>query len=197
MRVLQGLNSTLTISSLTTIGTPWQGAFLSDYANGDVTLEDCLGDTFCETSMGAFRDEVLNLVSGSGREVSSAYLMGNGKNQGWNEFQSGVLDNIPVVLIGGDIFTAEGGKSRMWPNDGIVALQSALATDVTDDVLPHRSCLTFDDTHSIFVSHFAGLAENTGLTWDPRVLKAVQESLKNASGALAQPNRVGCPQPTQ
>ncbi len=184
IRVLQGLRSPIRIRSLTTIGTPWQGSYLSDYAHGLTPKSDCLGDAFCETAMDDLKAEVERLVAGSGREVNQAYLMGLG---GWNEFQAGVLDEIPVTLIGGNRFTAPAGAGpvnpSVWPNDGIVALSSALAVDVSDRVLPHRRCLTFDDTHSIFVSDLAGLPWDTGITWDPRVLAAVDAAVNDPAGA--------------
>lgn len=100
--------------------------------------------------MKGFQTEVLRLVSGSGREVNQAYLMGD---DGWNAYQAGVLDKTPVVLIGGNRFSKAGKVNpAVWPNDGIVALQSAPAKDVDDSVLPHRKCYAFDDTHSIYVS---------------------------------------------
>ncbi|MBB3750159.1 pimeloyl-ACP methyl ester carboxylesterase [Mycolicibacterium sp. BK634] len=191
IRVLTSTNSPLKVRSLTTIGTPWQGSYLSDWANGLVPLTDCKGDTFCETAMKNFADEVKRLMAGSGREVNQAFLMG--KN-GWNEYQSGVLNKIPVVLIGGKKFTKDGQVNpAVWPNDGIVALQSALAKDISDPVLPHRRCFTFDDTHSIYVSNLAGLDQKTALTWDPRVLETVHKAIDDAPKALDGTNREGCP----
>ncbi|PJE17764.1 MAG: hypothetical protein CK429_05920 [Mycobacterium sp.] len=191
IRVLATTNSPVHVRSLTTIGTPWQGSYLSDYANGIVPLTDCLGDTFCENAMKGFKDEVLRLMAGSGREVNQAFLMG--KN-GWNQFQSGVLDKVPVVLIGGKKFTTPGpANPAVWPNDGLVALQSALAKDVGDPVLPHRRCYTFDDTHSIYVSNQAGLDWNTALTWDPHVLDVLHQAIEDAPKALERANREGCP----
>ncbi|WP_445169089.1 esterase/lipase family protein [Mycolicibacterium sp. Dal123E01] len=196
IRVLTSTNSALKVRSLTTIGTPWQGSYLSDNANGLIPLSDCKGDSFCETAMKGFTDEVKRLMAGSGREVNQAFLMG--KN-GWNEYQSGVLDRIPVVLIGGKKFnppkiSGDGQVNpAVWPNDGIVALQSALAKDVSDPVLPHRRCYTFDDTHSIYVSNLAGLEQKTALTWDPQVLETVHKSIDEAPKALDGANRDGCP----
>ena len=191
IRVLATTNSPVHIRSLTTIGTPWQGSYLSDYANGIVPLTDCLGDTFCENAMKGFKDEALRLMAGSGREVNQAFLMG--KN-GWNDFQSGVLDKIPVVLIGGKKFTKPGQVNpAVWPNDGLVALQSALAKDIGDPVLPHRRCYSFDDTHSIYVSNEAKLDWNTALTWDPQVLDVLRKAIEDAPKALDGANREGCP----
>ncbi len=188
-RVLQSLGSPLRIRSLTTIGTPWQGSYLSDYANGITPKSDCLGDRFCEVAMDGMKAEVTRLMSGSGREVNQAYLMGP---DGWNEYQAGVLDGIPVTLIAGDRFTAPaaGANPTVWPNDGLVAATSALAVDVSDRVLPHRQCFTFDDTHSIYVSNEAGLPWETGLTWDPRVHDVVRGAIEGADAGA--PNRQGC-----
>jgi len=191
IRVMASVDSPVHVRSLTTIGTPWQGSYLSDYANGLVSLADCLGDTFCQNAMKGFKDEVLRRTAGSGREVNKAFLMGKG---GWNEFQAGVLDKIPVALIGGKKFTVAGQVNpAVWPNDGFVALQSALAKDVGDPVLPHRRCYTFDDTHSIYVSNSAGLDWTTALTWDPQVFDVVHKAIEDAPKALDGPNREGCP----
>lgn len=191
IRLLKSTKSPVRIRSLTTLGTPWQGSYLSDYANDTVPLDDCRGDRFCEQAMVGFKAEVLRRVSGSGREVSQAYLMGR---DGWNAYQGGVLDGIPVVLIGGHRFTmATPVNPAVWPNDGIVALRSALATDVGNDVLPHRRCYTFDDTHSTFVSNLANLPERTGLTWDPAVADLVHSSIEDAPGALDTLDRQDCP----
>ena len=47
IRVLITTNSNVNIRSLTTIGTPWQGAYVSDYANGLIPLTECQGETPC------------------------------------------------------------------------------------------------------------------------------------------------------
>ena len=189
-RVLQGLGSPVRIRSLTTLGTPWQGSYLSDYANGISPLSDCGGDAFCEGAAVAMQAEVTRLETGSGREVNQQYLMGP---QGWNEYQAGVLDQIPVVLIAGARFTHPEPASPMtWPNDGLVARRSALAVDVSDRVLPHRRCAVFDDTHSIFLSDAVGLPWETALTWDPRVFDVVRGAIEGADSALQTTNRQGC-----
>ncbi|WP_163888512.1 hypothetical protein [Mycolicibacterium hippocampi] len=189
-RVLQGLGSPVRIRSLTTLGTPWQGTYLSDYANGLSPVSDCAGDAFCEQAAADFEAEMLRLQTGSAREVNQGYLMGP---QGWNEYQAGVLDQIPVVLIAGARFTRPEPVNPMtWPNDGLVSRHSALATDVSDRVLPHRRCAAFDDTHSIFISDATGLPWETAMTWDPRVLETVRSAIDGADGALQKPNRQGC-----
>ena len=191
IRVLATTGSKVKTRSLTTIGTPWQGSYLSDYANNLLPLSDCVGDQYCETSMEAFAEEVKRTMAGSGREVNQAFLMGK---DGWNQFQSGVLTNIPVVLIAGKKFTLPGpGNPAVWPNDGIVSLQSALAKNLTDPVLPHRRCFTFDDTHSIYVSNLAGLEWKTALTWDPAVLEVVHQAIADAPKAMESGNRQDCP----
>lgn len=191
IRVLATTGAPVKVRSLTTIGTPWQGSYLSDYANGLLPLTACQGDRFCEDAMKTFKDRVTELMAGSGREVNRAFLMGQ---DGWNEFQSGVLDDIPVVLIAGKRFVGPSqANAAVWPNDGLVALQSALAKDLGDPVLPNRRCHTFDDTHSIYVSDLADVDWQTALTWDPQVHEVVHQAIENAPQALDGPNREGCP----
>jgi triacylglycerol lipase len=191
IRVLATTESPVKIRSLTTIGTPWQGSYLSDYANDLIPITECKGDKFCENGMKDFKALVRKQMSGSGREVNKAFLMGSG---GWNEFQSGVLDRIPVVLIAGNRFKLPGpANPGVWPNDGLVAEESALAKGIGDPILPHRRCHTFDDTHSIYVSDQVGLKWDTALTWDPQVLDVVHQSIQDAPKALDGANREGCP----
>ena len=187
IRDLSVTNSTIHIDSLTTIGTPWQGSLLGDFASGAIGLDVCQGDTFCEKSMEAFKERTAQVQIGASQEVTDHYLDGTG---GWEAFQAGVLDNIPVTLIGGTYFDSVAGDAGYWPNDGIVALSSALAVDVPSSVLPRRTCHTVHDTHSIFVSEAAAAEWTTALTWDPAVLKTVDEAL---SPAGTQPTGTGCP----
>ena len=191
IRSLITAGSQLKVRSLTTIGTPWQGSYLADYADGGVRLSDCLGDQFCEAQMTGFVKDVAQVyVSGSAHELGQAYLSGA---KGWNQFQAGALANIPVTVIGGNRFTKPGTADPMvWPNDGIVALRSALAVGIDASVLPHRRCYTFDATHSDYVSMIANLPKDTALTWDPRVLDAVTSAIEDAPKALDAPDRQGC-----
>lgn len=123
-------------------------------------------------------------------ETGSAHELGVDYLKGWNDFQAGALDSIPVTLIGGNHFARQGDPA-VWPNDGIVALGSALAVGVDDAVLPHRRCYTFDATHSDYVSMIVNLPKETALTWDPRVLDAVNSAI---DGTTADgPNRQDCP----
>ncbi len=190
IRVLATTGSQVTVRSLTTIGTPWQGSYLSDYANDLIPIADCKGDKFCESGMEESKTVVLQKMSGSGREVNKAFLMGP---SGWNEFQSGVLDRIPVVLIAGNRFTVPGpANPAVWPNDGLVAEDSALARGIGDPILPRRRCHLFDDTHSIYVSDQARLDWPSALTWDPRVFEVIHQGIQDAPTALDGPNRQGC-----
>jgi hypothetical protein len=190
IRTLLSQGSPVTIRSLTTIGTPWQGSYLANYVEGTLPLSGCSGDQFCESQMrGYARDLAAVHVSGSARELGESYLTGP---RGWNTRQAGVLDQVPVTLIGGDRFDHPGGNPAVWPNDGVVELGSALARDVDDTVLPHRRCDIVDDTHSDYVSMITNLTRDTALTWDPRVLDAVTEAIDGAAKALDAPNRQGC-----
>jgi pimeloyl-ACP methyl ester carboxylesterase len=191
IRTLLADGSAVTVRSLTTIGTPWQGSYLANYVEGTVPLGACLRDQFCESQMkGYARDIAAVHISGSARELGKSYLTGP---KGWNTAQAGVLDRIPVTLIGGNRYThPDPADAAVWPNDGVVELRSALARDVDDTVLPHRRCDTVDDTHSDYVSMITKLPRTTALTWDPRVLDAVTAAIDNAPTAFDGPNRQGC-----
>ena len=89
-----------------------------------------------------------------------------------------MLANIPVVTIGGNHFNRP-GMSRVWPHDGLVALQSALADNVSEKVLSKHRSLIFPNVHSIFFSHALDLPWNLALTWNPLVLEAVIEAIEN------------------
>jgi hypothetical protein len=171
--VLKGTGSALQVLSLTTLGTPWTGSVVGDFGLGDVDLSAAAGHPLIEKAMTEFVRRSAQLEMGAAQEVTARYLTGE---RGWNAHQVGVLDEIPVTLIAGTIFEAD-GPEQYWPNDGLVSLASATAVGVPDAVLPHRRILTFPNTHSIFISDAAGLAEETALTWDPVVLAAVDEAI--------------------
>ena len=135
--------------------------------------------------MKQFKDRVLQLMAGSGREVNTEVPDGQGRLE---RIPVRGADAIPVVLIAGTKFTAPApANPAVWPNDGLVAEESALATSIGDPVLPHRRCYTFDDTHSIFVSNTAGLEWKTALTWDPQVFEVLHQAIGDAPRALRAP----------
>jgi pimeloyl-ACP methyl ester carboxylesterase len=176
-RILRERRSPLRYRSLTTIGTPWQGAFVGDYADGELTLDTAGESAFTRAVMveaKKFRDAE---SQGAGEEVTHAYLMGS---DGWNARQAGVLDDVPVTLIVGDYFSQDGADDRVWPHDGLVSATSASARDLGPDVLPRRCVLTFPDVHSIYFTDLAGLPFERGLTWDPDVHDAVTDAIANA-----------------
>jgi len=175
IRKLQHAGSLVDIRTLTTIGTPWRGGFAADYARGDVPLAECHGDPVCEASMREFAKLVAASSQGAGEQVTAAYLAGPA---GWNERQAGVLEAIPVVTIGGNFYAHE-GIPQVWPNDGLVALGSAHADDISERVLPHRVTRTFRDVHSIYFSHLLDLPWERALTWDPDVLATVIHALQH------------------
>jgi hypothetical protein len=120
---------------------------------------------------------------GAGEQVTARYLSGP---DGWNERQGDVLSGIPVVVIGGD-YCSGPGVEQVWPNDGLVALRSALADGVSRRVLPHRESHVFPDVHSIYFSHVLGLAWERALTWDPDVLAVVRQAIEHPSDPGVRP----------
>ena len=123
--------------------------------------------------MKEFAKAVAASSQGAGEQVTSRYLAGSG---GWNERQGNVLEGIPLVVIGGNYFT-QPGNPQVWPNDGLVALDSALATDVSAQVVAEATRHVFPDVHSIYFTHLLGLPMERGLTWDPDVLGVVMKAI--------------------
>lgn len=176
------------VASLTTVGSPWEPVMLADFDPGDDPSVACDGIEACLVFQGAALavpsvvDKMLPFVQAQGFEP-------------WTQQQVGVLDDVPVVLIGGTYFTKEGGSPRRWPNDAVVQIDQALARSVSDDILPHRTCHSFPDTHSLTVSALVGAPEQTALTWDPAVAQTIIAGINAAPTALEGDNRVGCPSP--
>lgn len=188
IRILTQTDSPITIRSLTMIGTPNHGGVPTSYSNGEFTKADCLGNAFCETFNEAWLSYA-DLDLGLNREDTFKYLDGP---PGWNNAQVGYLDGIPVTLMAGTYFTADGGDPRMWPYDGITSRYSAWAEGVSDEIIPWRTCWEAPLTHSIFVSDVAKLPWDTALTWEPKALARVNQAIDEADTALSTPSGAGC-----
>ena len=175
-RILKASSSPIRYRTLTTLGTPWQGAFFADYALGDIDLNVAGDSEFTRAVMTEGEKYRANVSQGAGEQVTQRYLMGT---NGWNEQQVGVLDDVPVTLIAGSYFTDDELPANVWPHDGLVSARSALAAGVPQFVLPRRSSQTFPDVHSIFFTDQLGLPLERALTWDPAVLSHVTAAIAN------------------
>jgi pimeloyl-ACP methyl ester carboxylesterase len=181
IRVLREQGSTLQIASLVTLGTPWNGSYAADHANGDLPLSVAAGDPVTEQIMADFVT-LRNAVSGGAAEqVTRRYLTGD---DGWNERQRGVLDGIPLTILAGDHFRHDGGDAAAWPHDGLVQLRSAVAEGVSPGVAAPRHVQVFPDVHSIYFAEPFGLPWERALTWDPDVRAAVVAAIRSADAAL-------------
>jgi pimeloyl-ACP methyl ester carboxylesterase len=176
------------IVSLTTVGSPWEPVMIGDFEPGQDPSVACDGNAACLI----FQQAAINSPA-----VVTLMLpfVQKGNFVPWTQAQAGVLDGIPVTLIGGTYFTKDGGSPQRWPNDAVVQIDQALARGISDAVLPHRRCHTFPDTHSLTVSEIEMQPEQTALTWDPKVTEAIIAGITAAPSALQGENRVGCPAP--
>lgn len=176
------------VVSLTTVGSPWEPVMIGDFDAGQDPSVACEGIEACLI----FQQAAL-----ASPTVVSQMLPFVAKPNfpAWTQEQAGVLDGIPVTLIGGTYFTMDGGTPRRWPNDAVVQIDQALAKSVSDEVLPQRTCHSFPDTHSLFVSALVKEPEQTALTWDPRVSEAIIAGINDAASGSPGETRVGCPTP--
>lgn len=204
--VMKNTNSPVTVRSITTLSTPHDGSVEGRFDAGEIGPEACMGDQFCLN----FNEWWLAYANagdkGINREDTSKYLDGP---DGWNSSQAGVLDGIPVTLLTGTMFEAEGGDPTVWPYDGVVSRYSGWAEGIADAVIPWRTCWSAPLTHSIFLSDAYNVwAEKEGgsgtltpappldwqtaITWNDAALARVNQAIDEADTALEQPNRQGC-----
>lgn len=189
IRIMKQTGSPVTVKSLTMLGTPNEGAFPTRFAAGEIGMDECLGNKFCESFNKGWLQYVSQGDKGLNNEDTYAFL----REDGWNAAQAGYLDGIPVVLLAGTYWTEPDGNPELWPYDGIVPEFSALAEGLGDDIIPHRACWTAPLTHSIFISDLAKLDWNTALTWNTEALARVNQAIDESDRALSKPNRQGCP----
>jgi len=189
INILKATNSPVTIRSLVTMGTPHVASVPGRYTWGEITLADCMGVQFCIDFNKVWIEYAGQADKGLNREDTLKYLDGP---DGWNNAQGNALDGIPVTLMAGTYFTAMGGDPTIWPYDGITSRYSGWAADVSDAIMPHRSCWAAALTHSIFVSDFAKIDWQTALTWNTDALAEVNRAINESDTALSQPNRQGC-----
>ena len=162
------------VRHLVTLGSPWTGALLGDHHVGDTPLSAAHGDPVTEQVMIASDAFATSASEGAAEEVTARFLAGP---TGWNQAQAGVLDHTRVTLIAGTYFDTHTEPRSVWPHDGLVQRDSALAVDVSTEVAPHRTELEFADVHSIFVADQIGIEWQRALTWDPAVFAAVDDAL--------------------
>lgn len=184
IQFLRDTGSSLKVRSLTTLGTPWTGTAFANPKNPNDPNSACDGFIICED---------LLIVFGARAPIVLVEMRFD-QMTALNKANSGALKGVPVTLIAGDHFEKAGGDPNVWPSDGIVTPLSALAAAVPDSIINHRRChLLPGGTHSFYISKEAGIAQDTAITWNNKVGKWVDEAIKNASKALKQPNRQGCP----
>ena len=179
------------------LGTPNDGSVPGSYTWGEYEKADCLGVVFCEKFNENWLEYAAQGDLGLNRENTFKYLDGP---LGWNEAQVGYLDGIPVTLLAGAAFTADGGKPTMWPYDGITSRYSAWASGVSDAVIPWRTCWVAPLTHSTFVTDaYNQLSQakpawdwQTALTWNADALARVNRAIDESDTALQRPTRQGC-----
>jgi len=196
-RILKQTSAPVTVRSITMLGTPNEGSVPGSYTWGEYEKADCLGVVFCEKFNENWLEYAAQNDLGLNRENTFKYLDGP---PGWNKAQEGYLDGIPVTLLAGAAFTADGGKPTMWPYDGITSRYSAWASGVSDAVIPWRACWSGPLTHSTYVTDaYNQLTKaepawdwQTALTWNTDALARVNLAIDESDTALQGPTRQGC-----
>jgi pimeloyl-ACP methyl ester carboxylesterase len=162
------------VRSLITLGTPHCGSVPGRMTIGELTAADTMGDTFSEKLFELWPQYAVKFDKGLNVQDTEHYL------NGWNPAQDPALDKVPVTLMAGGYFTADGGNPTMWPYDGLVSIHSGLALGVAESIMPIRSTWSAPLTHSIFVSHAIEADWQTALTWNVDALARVAQALDEA-----------------
>lgn len=183
---LKDLKSPITVNTLTTMGTPWDGTFFANPKQANDPNSACDDFAVCTSLLQVFG-------------LKAPVVLVEDKPTNLDELNvqaAGVLKGIPVTMIAGDAFTKAGGDPDIWPNDGIVAETSAFGETASDAAINHRRCYLYSGgTHSIYISKEAGLADSTAITWNPTVGNWIAKAIAAGSKGLSTPNRIGCPPP--
>lgn len=182
---LQDSKSPVTVTSLTTLGSPWEPVMLASPPYDPQGA--CDGSELCEQIVTGLMsiESVHQIVDFFQPESFDA----------WTAEQEGVLDEIPVTLVAGTYFTKTNGRADKWPNDGYVQFSAATARSVPDSILPMRSCFVEPFTHSPFTSALVGDVAERAITWNDQTGEIVANAIRAAGTDKQLPNRLGCPTP--
>lgn len=189
IKVLKDTNSPITVRSLTTLSAPHTGATPPRFYAGEIDIADCAGVQFCKRSVRGWAAIVEASDKGLSAENTVRFTSGP---DGWNSAQGKALKGIPVTLMGGTYFQAPSGSPSLWPYDGTVPIYSALAQDVSSDIIPWRTCWRGPLVHWIGWSDQLGIPRDTSITDNPKAMARVKKAIDEADIALQQPNRRGC-----
>lgn len=179
IRTLRDIGAGVRVRTLITLGTPWMGTMPLRVAYDEVPSDALLGDARALAIVDALRKHADATDAGLARQDTYDYLLGS---DGWLAGQSGALEGIQVLLVGGSWLAHDGGDHELWPFDGLVSEYSALAKGVDASVIPHRTELSYPLLHSIFLADVFEQPWETGLTWNPEVSNAVIAHLERTSG---------------
>lgn len=170
-RIMLETGSPVRVRSMVTLGTPWMGTLPLRVEYDEVPEAQLLGDERALAITRALGEHADASDLGLARQDTYKYLLGD---DGWLAAQAGVLDDVPVLLIGGTWLDQPAGDETIWPFDGLVSDYSACARAVPASVIPQRKELSFNVLHSIFFANIFEQDWTCGMTWNPQVLDAVQ-----------------------
>lgn len=189
IKVLKETDSPITVRSLTTIGTPHSGSIPGRYTVGEINLDACAGNSYCENALKAWIGFADKLDKGLNRENTEHFLSGPG---GWNAAQGDVLDGIPVVMLAGTYFENSSGDPTVWPYDGTASRFSSWATDVPDSIIPWRACWEGPLVHTIYQTTQLQIPRDLSITDNAEAVARVNQAIDEADTSLSKPNREGC-----
>ena len=173
IRSLRDSGSPLRVTSLVTLGTPWEGMHPNDIALGAAPLSLCKVEASCLAVTAA-----IALMPASYTWVSQ---LSTARMAEVNAQLAGLLNDIPVTAIAGDYYTSRDGAPNVWPNDGFVSRSSALALRVGDAIAPRIKRFTFNVVHGMDLANLLFFAK--AIWEDPRVIAATVAAVKEGDSS--------------
>lgn len=189
IKVVKDTNSPIKVRSLTTLSAPHTGATPPRFYAGEIELSACAGNAFCEQSLKGWSQVVKTADKGLSALNTVRYTSGP---TGWNVGQGNALLGVPVTLLAGSYFQAAGGDASLWPYDGTVARYSALAQEVSSEIIPWRACWQAPLVHWIGWADQLGISRDRSITDNPEAMARVNQAIDEADTALQRPDRQGC-----
>lgn len=125
-----------------------------------------------------FQVRAASLPVGAARRVTGRCPLTG--DAGWNAFQAGVLDEIPVDSHRRLVLHGRGRRDEV-----LAARRPGVGGERPCGGCPHRrstnrTTFTFSRTHSIFISEAVGAEWDAAMTWDTEVLDVVADAIDSA-----------------
>jgi triacylglycerol lipase len=162
------------VRTLTSIGTPWLGSFVTGRDPATLPLPRVIAEY-----VSVFIGDVRSGIMGS---EAPAVVRPRMTRQ-----YAGALDGITLCRIAATVFptamTTDG--EEIEANDGHVTRSSALGIADGPDALPAAECFELPDLHSNYLADLLEEPWESAVNWDPRACEIVVDTVLTSIGSVS------------